>query len=86
MDIREECLPWKFNAGNLCWFIHGTICQGKAHRDWYEKMKFCWECKMFQPVNLLLKSLGWTDRGGNKKNQFGKETVKKNFYSIRRNE
>jgi hypothetical protein len=67
MEKREECPAWQFNTGNLCWFINGTICQGKTHRDWYEKMKFCWECKMFQPVNLLLKSLGWTDRGETKK-------------------
>src|SRR5512137_431069 len=24
-DSRRECPAWEFKAGNLCWFINGTI-------------------------------------------------------------
>ena len=61
LEKKEKCPAWEFNTGNLCWFINGTICQGKAHRDWYEKMKFCLECEVFKPISLLLRSLGWTE-------------------------
>lgn len=60
-EKKGECPAWEFNTGHMCWFINGTICQGKAHRDWYEKMKFCMKCEVFTPINLLLRSLGWTE-------------------------
>ena len=61
LEKKEKCPAWKFHTGHMCWFINGTICQGKAHRDWYEKMRFCLNCEAFKPVNLLLRSLGWTE-------------------------
>ncbi|MBW1678862.1 MAG: transcriptional regulator [Deltaproteobacteria bacterium] len=54
LDKREKCPAWEFNTGYLCWFINGTICQGKAHRNWDEKMVFCSKCPVFKPVSLLL--------------------------------
>ena len=57
LDKREKCPAWEFKTGYLCWFINGTICQGKAHRNWDEKMKFCRECPVFQPVRLLLENI-----------------------------
>ena len=55
-DKRQHCPAWEFNTGHLCWFINGTICQGKPHRNWDEKMKFCRKCEVFQPVNSLLEN------------------------------
>jgi DNA-binding XRE family transcriptional regulator len=55
-EKRYQCPAWEFNTGHLCWFINGTICQGKAHRNWDEKMKFCRECTFFQHVNSLLEN------------------------------
>ncbi len=41
LEWKKERFPaWEFNTGNLCWFINGTIYQGKAPSDWYEKIKF----------------------------------------------
>ena len=57
---KEKCPAWEFNTGHMCWFINGTICHGKVHRDWYEKMKYCLGCEVFKPVNLFLRSLGWS--------------------------
>jgi hypothetical protein len=63
MIKRERCPAWEFNAGHLCWFINGTICQGKVHANWEEKMKSCRGCKVFEPVNTVLKA--WTTEEGN---------------------
>lgn len=54
LEKRNQCPAWEFNTGHVCWFINGTICQGKSHRNWDEKMKFCRECAVFRPVNSLL--------------------------------
>jgi DNA-binding XRE family transcriptional regulator len=43
-ERRRECPAWEFKAGKLCWFINGTMCEGKAQRDWKTKMKICRSC------------------------------------------
>ena len=52
-EKRENCPAWEFRSGHMCWFINGTICQGKVHRHFGKKMEFCRECRVFQPVKLL---------------------------------
>jgi DNA-binding XRE family transcriptional regulator len=47
METRRECPAWEFNAGNLCWFINGTICLGKPQHSWSHKMKVCRKCEVF---------------------------------------
>jgi DNA-binding XRE family transcriptional regulator len=46
-QIRDACPAWEFNAGHLCWFINGTICEGKAQESWPQKMKVCRKCEVF---------------------------------------
>ena len=46
-ENREACPAWEFNVGDLCWFINGTICQGKARGSWGKKMKVCRNCEVF---------------------------------------
>jgi DNA-binding XRE family transcriptional regulator len=46
-QTRGACPAWEFNAGHLCWFINGTICQGKAQESWPQKMKVCRKCEVF---------------------------------------
>jgi hypothetical protein len=46
-EKKKECPAWEFKAGKLCWFINGTICDGKAHPTWKEKMKICRSCNVF---------------------------------------
>ncbi len=47
-DSRKiKCPAWEFKAGDLCWFISGTICEGTIHMDWKAKMKICRTCKVF---------------------------------------
>ena len=48
--IRRNCPAWEFKAGHLCWFINGTICQGKVQESWQKKMKICRQCEAFRFV------------------------------------
>ena len=43
-DRRERCPAWEFQAGDLCWFINGTICEGAPRKSWQEKMEICGSC------------------------------------------
>ena len=45
---KKECPAWEFNAGKLCWFVSGTICDGTIYKDWDEKMKVCRSCDVFE--------------------------------------
>jgi hypothetical protein len=45
-EQRQRCPAWEFRSGTLCWFINGTVCEGKAHASWREKMKVCRECEV----------------------------------------
>jgi len=54
-EIRKNCPAWEFQVGNLCWFINGTICEGRPQESWQKKMKICRKCKVFQTVLPPLK-------------------------------
>lgn len=47
-ERRQDCPAWEFNAGHLCWFINGTICQGSPRASWSSKMNVCQRCKVFK--------------------------------------
>ena len=44
---KTHCPAWEFGAGNFCWLINGTICDGTAQKNWNEKMKICRSCEVF---------------------------------------
>jgi DNA-binding XRE family transcriptional regulator len=44
----ENCPAWEFNAGDLCWFINGTNCNGRPHQTWADKMEECRTCPVFK--------------------------------------
>ena len=46
-EQKRKCPAWEFKAGKLCWFICGTICDGRARGSWKEKMKICRSCEVF---------------------------------------
>ena len=47
-ENKEKCPAWEFQAGDLCWFINGTICCGDACKDWNDKMKCCRSCEVLK--------------------------------------
>jgi len=50
LERKKMCPAWEFQAGHLCWFINGTICEGTVQRDWDEKMSTCRSCEVLQPL------------------------------------
>jgi len=51
-EQKVNCPAWQFKVGKLCWFINGTICHGKSHKNWKEKIKFCRQCDVFKSQML----------------------------------
>jgi DNA-binding XRE family transcriptional regulator len=49
-DMREACPAWEFKSGHLCWFINGTICQGKPQKNWKQKIALCKKCSVFESL------------------------------------
>jgi DNA-binding XRE family transcriptional regulator len=49
-EARESCPAWEFHAGQMCWLINGTICEGKPQKNWVQKMKRCRKCEVFEGV------------------------------------
>ncbi len=49
-ELKKKCPAWEFRLGTLCWFINGTICDGKVYRNWQEKMKVCRSCEIFKSL------------------------------------
>ena len=48
-ERKKQCPAWEFKAGKLCWLINGTICEGKVHQNWEDKMKICRSCEVLKP-------------------------------------
>lgn len=46
-ERKKKCPAWEFQAGALCWFVNGTICEGVVNENWKEKMKMCRSCNVF---------------------------------------
>ncbi len=54
-ERRQDCPAWQFDAGHLCWFITGTICEGSPQGSWKKKMETCRECEVYRsmlPLNI----------------------------------
>ncbi len=47
---KKECPAWEFQAGDMCWFINGTFCEGEIQENWKEKMHICRSCEVFMPM------------------------------------
>jgi len=54
---RDRCPAWEFQAGTLCWYLHGTACNHGKHKTWKEKIRVCQNCSAFPPsLRLQLQS------------------------------
>ena len=52
-EVKQNCPAWEFNAGHLCWFINGTICDNEVMKSWESKIAVCRKCPVFKAqVNL----------------------------------
>ncbi len=50
LERRQDCPAWQFDAGHLCWFINGTICEGLPQGSWKKKMKLCQVCEVYRSI------------------------------------
>lgn len=50
-EVRERCIAWEVQAGDLCWFINGTRCGGRVQKSWTEKMQLCRQCEVFRSAD-----------------------------------
>jgi DNA-binding transcriptional regulator YiaG len=55
-EQKEKCPAWEFQAGRLCWFISGTLCEGAVQKNWDNKMRMCRDCEVLQPLLSLEKA------------------------------
>ncbi|MFC1964100.1 helix-turn-helix domain-containing protein [Chloroflexota bacterium] len=46
-EWKERCSAWEYQAGQLCWFINGTFCQGECQDNWEKKIEICRQCEVF---------------------------------------
>jgi DNA-binding XRE family transcriptional regulator len=56
VETRQKCPAWELQVGHLCWFINGTICQGRVQESWSKKMKICRRCNVFLSMLPPLKT------------------------------
>ena len=49
-ETKKQCPAWEFQAGELCFFINGTICCGDVCKGWKEKMKCCRSCEVLKSL------------------------------------
>jgi DNA-binding XRE family transcriptional regulator len=47
-EVRNNCPAWEFDLGHFCWFVNGTICNGKTYPNWLKKIKICRQCEVFK--------------------------------------
>jgi len=48
VERKLNCPAWEFKSDDMCCFINGTICNGKAYETWEQKMKVCRDCEVLQ--------------------------------------
>ena len=53
-QTRQRCPAWEFQADHLCWFLNGTVCQGRVQQDWESKMQLCRQCDFFRALFPIL--------------------------------
>jgi DNA-binding XRE family transcriptional regulator len=51
-EWKTNCPAWEFKAGDLCWFINNTFCNGKSQNSWRTKMEVCQKCQVFSKLKI----------------------------------
>jgi hypothetical protein len=47
-ETRSRCPAAKLKMPGFCWFITGTLCQGKPTRNWAAKRDHCFQCPVMK--------------------------------------
>lgn len=52
-ERKMKCPAWEFQAGDMCWFLSGTLCDKLETIPWDDKMKRCRRCTVLNYETLL---------------------------------
>ncbi|WP_300672909.1 two-CW domain-containing protein [Desulfoluna sp.] len=52
-ERKKKCPAWEFQAGDMCWFLAGTLGDDMGAASWDDKMKRCRECAVLDYKTLL---------------------------------
>ena len=55
-EVRKRCVAYVTRQGHLCWFLTGTLCEGRSMKTWGEKWRECLKCGFIK--NLLTGTRG----------------------------
>lgn len=47
---RDQCPSFVHGIGHLCWFLTGTMCDGKPLHSWWEKREVCLRCDLLAAI------------------------------------
>ncbi len=47
---KKQCPAWEFQAGHLCWFLSGTMCECAAEKSLKGKMAICRKCEVLNSL------------------------------------
>jgi len=59
--VRARCIAYVTRQGHLCWFLTGTMCEGRRQKSWGDKLHACLDCGFMQELLKPVKS--GTERG-----------------------
>lgn len=49
-ERREKCITYRTGQGQLCWFLHGTLCIESHQQPWELKRNICMNCTLFRSL------------------------------------
>jgi DNA-binding XRE family transcriptional regulator len=49
-ETRAGCIAYSTRQGHLCWFLTGTVCEGKRQKAWEDKLRMCLDCAFMQDL------------------------------------
>ena len=55
-EWKNQCPVYEYQAGNACWEVGGTYCQGTLRTSQREKRKLCHQCNVFHSMLVEPKS------------------------------
>jgi len=56
--VRARCIAYVTRQGHLCWFLTGTVCEGRKQKSWSDKMRSCLDCGFLQGLLRPVKAEG----------------------------
>lgn len=49
-ELKSHCPAYEYHAGNLCWYMNGTLCHGESPKTFEEKIRKCLHCDALHPA------------------------------------